>query len=148
MSGVRAVTGLKTFARISIRRAVGLKAVAGGHIRNGSNILKDFAGIGGIAVVVSPDYAVGFANSRSAVRISTGSVTATITGADNVTYSWSSGTVFAPTNPTARVTAFRTIDPVGSGDSVEETSACTVTDTHGNTAVSGDVSLSASNFGI
>jgi hypothetical protein len=139
-----------TLARISVRDAANiLQRVAVGQVRNASNVLKLFTG--SLSVSLSTDEVGGSVNTGRTVAIQTQSVEAIPDGgAEPYSYLWAQtgGTgTWAIASPTSAITNF-TGGNCGPGDSLSATFHCTVTDSAGNSAVTGTVTATVTNIGF
>jgi hypothetical protein len=132
---------------IKVRGADGiLRTIVSAYVRGADNVLRAIFTSGSVSVF--PQYASGYANSKTAPRVVTSTVTLTISGVTTpYIVAWQvSDSSWQATNPSSASTAFRSPSLSG-GEESDTTAFATVTDANGQVFTSDTVTITAQNIG-
>lgn len=149
-TGFLGVSSFEGLAAVRYRDAAAtLKGIAAIRYRDADNVLQTIIGAGGFGFSASaePGDVHGFGSSGSSIYLTTGTVTATVTGgAAPFTYAWEvDDPDWAAISATSSATSFRSPLLGPSGESFTF-ARCVVTDANAVDTTTNDVSLYATNL--
>lgn len=149
---VRDASGvLRTITSMTVRDAGGvLRTISSLTVRDSGNVLRAIGGGGsfGFSAVASPNSVTGIGASDSAILVTTGYTTVTVTGGvEPLTYSWANPNPdWIATDPDSPQTYF--VSPYLNAAEISETDfICTITDANGATVDSNSVHAKGRNRG-